>query len=135
MAWLERSSADDADAIGWLRSRVAGAPTILETVGPDFDPAGAARVSTFTGLPTVLGWAGHETQWGHDTGSRGNDVIELYGTTSIARARKLLDRYRVGYVFVGSLERAEYPEESLRKFARLGRIVFRRGGTTVYRVG
>ena len=29
---------------------------------------GHARISTFTGLPTVLGWPGHELQWGHDVG-------------------------------------------------------------------
>jgi YYY domain-containing protein len=135
MRWLERSHRDDARAIEWLRTRVPGAPTIVESVGPDFDPNGTSRVSTFTGLPTVLGWAGHELQWGHTPGSRGADVNRLYETRDPSVARSVLRRYGVRYVFVGSLERAVYPRAGLRKFSRIGTPVFRSGATVVYRVG
>ena len=33
-----------------------------------------ARISTFTGRATVLGWPGHELQWDHEPGSREADV-------------------------------------------------------------
>ena len=132
MAWLDRTAPADAAAIRWLRRRQPRSATVLEAVGPDFDPAGTARVSTFTGLPTVLGWAGHEIQWGHSPGRRGRDVEQIYATRSVAAARKLLDRYGVRYVFFGSLERRRYPAAGLRKFARLGKRVFSRGGTTLY---
>jgi hypothetical protein len=65
MAWLEHAAPADGAAIRWLRRHQARPATVLEAVGPDFDPAGSARFSTFTGLPTVLGWGGHEVQWGH----------------------------------------------------------------------
>ena len=135
MRWLERRSPGDAEAIRWLRDEVDGAPTIVEAVGPDYSPAGHARVATFTGLPTVVGWGGHEVQWGHDPGRRPADVDSLFRTSDTTRARRLLARYGVQYVFVGSLERAAYPRASLAKFARLGRPVFSSGGTTVYAVG
>jgi uncharacterized membrane protein len=135
MRWLARSRPDDARAIDWLQHNVHEAPTIVEAVGPDFDPNGTSRVSTFTGLPTVLGWAGHELQWGHHPGSRGADVNRLYGTDDVRVARSLLRRYGVRYVFVGSLERERYPRAGLRKFARIGVPVFRSGSTVVYRVG
>ena len=32
---------------------------------PDYDPAGRGPVWTYTGLPTILAWPGHEIQWGH----------------------------------------------------------------------
>ena len=134
MRWLERAAPDDAAAIAWLRGSVDGTPTIAETVGQDFDPEGRARVSTFTGLPAVLGWSGHEVQWGHDPGSRFADVQELYRTTDGRRARELIDRYGVDYVFVGRLERLDYPADGLAKFARLGREAFRSGETAVYEV-
>lgn len=95
----------------------------------------ATRVSTFTGLPTVLGWAGHELQWGHDPGRRANDVTTLYETRDLDLARKLLERYSVRYVFVGSLERRQYPAAGLLKFSQLGRVAFRSGSTVVYAVG
>jgi YYY domain-containing protein len=135
LRWLTQRDRGDVEAIRWLRSHVDGAPTILEAVGPDFSPQGHARVSTFTGLPTVLGWAGHELQWGHQPGRRGDDVQTIYRTRDLDRARALLERYGVRYVFVGGLERDAYGPDALQKFARLGTPVYSAGGTTIYRVG
>jgi YYY domain-containing protein len=130
--WLERGAPDDAAAIAWLREHTTGSPVLIEAVGPDFSPEGHGRVSTFTGLPTVLGWAGHELQWGHDPGRRADDVTTLYQTRDLGLARELLERYGVRYVFVGSLERRQYAAAGLEKFGQLGRIVFRSGPTVVY---
>jgi YYY domain-containing protein len=134
MAWLERTAPTDAAAIRWLRRQQPRSVTVLEALGPDFDPAGTARVSTFTGLPTVLGWAGHEIQWGHRPGTRAADVDRIFRTPRASVAKKLLADYGVRYVFVGSLERQRYPEVGLRKFARLGKPVFTSGRTVVYRL-
>jgi YYY domain-containing protein len=134
MLWLERSAPDDAAAIEWMRSSVPGSSTILEQVGKDFDPEGRGRVSTYTGLPTVMAWPGHEVQWGHDPGSRAADVQQIYSTTDMTTARQLLDEYGVRYVFVGSLERKDYKAAALAKFARLGTPAFRAGDTVVYRL-
>jgi uncharacterized membrane protein len=132
MAWLRKSAPHDAAAIDWLRRSVDGTPTVLETVGPDFDPTGRARVSTFTGLPAVMGWAGHEVQWGHDPGTRLADVQAIYRSRDLEETALLLRRYGVRYVFVGALERRDYPAASLRKFTRIGKPVFRSGPTVVY---
>ena len=134
IAWLEKDAPGDAAAIKWMRSNVRGAPTVLETTGPDFDPDGRGRVSTFTGLPTVLAWGGHQVQWGHDPGSRGEDVQTIYSTPDMAEAERLLDRYDVRYVFVGSLEKEDYPEAALAKFSKLGSVAFAEDGTVVYRI-
>jgi YYY domain-containing protein len=134
MAWLQRAAPGDASAINWLRLHASPSATVLETVGPDFDPSGAARVSTFTGLPTVMGWVGHEIQWGHDPGRRPANVTTIYETSDLDRARALLRRYDVRYVFVGSLERRRYPPHALAKFERLGKKVFSSRGTSVYRL-
>lgn len=132
--WLAETQPGDAAAIRWLRSNVRGAPTILEAFGPDFSPDGHARISTFTGLPAVIGWAGHEIQWGHEPRSRPDDVARLYSTSDLERARRLLARYDVRYVVVGSLERAQYPPEGLAKFDRLGERVHESRGTIVYEI-
>ncbi|MDQ3875330.1 MAG: DUF2298 domain-containing protein [Actinomycetota bacterium] len=130
--WLAETNPDDAAAIRWLRRNVSGTPTILEAFGDDFSFEGHGRVSTYTGLPTVIGWAGHEAQWGHDAGSRPQDVETIYTTRDARTATSLLRRYGVRYVFVGSLERADYPAAGLAKFRRIGRPVFTSGATTVY---
>jgi YYY domain-containing protein len=134
MRWLERKSPGDAAAIDWLRGSVKGSPTVLETYGRDFDPDGRGRVSTFTGLPSVIEWTGHELQWGHDPTTRAGDAKRIYRTLDRRVALRLLRRYRVRYVFVGSLERLDYSAAELRKFSRLGAVAFRSRGTLVYRV-
>ena len=132
MRWLERTAPDDAAAIDWLRTAVDEPVTILEQVGPDFDPGGRGRVSTYTGLPTVIAWPGHEVQWGHDPGPRAEHVQTIYRTVDVEVARRLLAEYGVRFVFVGSLERQDYPAASLAKFERLGTPAFRSGRTVVY---
>jgi uncharacterized membrane protein len=82
----------------------------------------------------VLGWAGHELQWSHSPGTRYQDVLLIYNTLDVMEAHRLLDRYAVRYVVVGSLERKDYPVEALAKFVRLGSVVYDDGGTTVYEV-
>jgi YYY domain-containing protein len=132
--WLRRSAPDDSAALEWLEHNVRGAPVILESVGDDYNATGYGRVSTFTGLPTVLGWQGHELQWGHHPSSRGSDVNEIFATENAQRARLLLARYGVRYVFIGSLEHARYGPSALAKFDRLGAVVFASGRTRIYAV-
>ena len=129
--WLAQRHPGDPTAIAWLRS-LPGDPTVLETVGADFDFDGRGRISAYTGLPTVIQWPGHEVQWGHDPGPRAGDVQKIYGTTNLRIARSLLQRYRVRYVVVGGLERRDYPRAALAKFERLGRRSFQAAGTVVY---
>ncbi len=56
---------EDFEAIQWLKAQLAAdrsfSGPILETSGPDW--VDYSRVSTFSGLPTLMGWPGHENQW------------------------------------------------------------------------
>ena len=61
-------------------ARSAARPRSSSRSGKDFDPEGRGRVSTYTGLPAVIAWPGHEVQWGHDPGARAADVQQIYGT-------------------------------------------------------
>ena len=71
----------------WLRDHAPRGSVVLEAVGDDYSAFGHARISTFTGLPTVLGWPGHELQWAHDPGTRRADVDRLYRTHRRGRSR------------------------------------------------
>jgi uncharacterized membrane protein len=134
LRWLEPSAPGDAAAIDWLRANTAGTAVVLEAVGEDYSAFGHARISTFTGRATVLGWAGHELQWDHQPGSREADVQTLYTTTDLARARELIGRYGVDYVVFGPIERTTYGDAGLEKWDQLGTKVFDRGGTAIWRL-
>ena len=105
---------------------------MLEAFGDDYSAFGHARISTFTGRATVIGWAGHEVQWQHDVGSRSTDVQTLYTTTDVAAARPLIARYGINYVVVGPIEQTTYGDAGLAKWDQLGRRVYSSGGTTVW---
>ena len=131
MRWL---TPGDVAAIAWLRENSDPDAVVLEAVGDDYSELGHARISTFTGRAAVLGWAGHELQWGHDAGSRREDVARMYRGTDVSEVRDLLRRYGVTHVVAGPLERADHGEEGQATFDELGRRVFEREGTVVWRL-
>ena len=134
LGWLRASSPGDPAAIAWLRANAAGNAVVLEAVGDDYSAFGHARISTFTGRPTVLGWAGHERQWGHQPGARADDVQRLYATADLDEARELVGRYGVDYVVYGPIERTTYGDAGLAKWDELGERVFEREGTAIWRL-
>jgi YYY domain-containing protein len=131
-------SESDFGAVDWLRQHVDGTAVVAEAVGNSYGPA--ARVSAWTGLTTPIGWPGHESQWRCKAGSacrvlegRFDDIVRLYSTTDEKEARAILDKYGVDFVFVGSLEKEDYPEEGLAKFDRMMPVAYQDAGATVYR--
>src|SRR4051794_8513761 len=134
LKWLKSRSPGDPGAIAWLRDHARGDAVVLEAFGDDYSAFGHARISTFTGLATVMGWAGHEVQWQHDPGSRLNDIKTLYTTPSVDAARSLLDKYGVSYVVAGPIEQTTYGDAGLAKWDQLGRRVYSSGGTTVWAI-
>jgi len=134
LKWLKVNNPGDPGAIAWLRAHAAGDAVVLEAFGDDYSAFGHARISTFTGRATVLGWAGHEIQWDHPVGSRIEDIKTLYTTPDAATARPLLARYGIRYVVVGPIEHTTYGDAGDAKWDQLGERVYSSGGTTVWRL-
>ncbi len=137
-AYLAIEAPDDLAAIEWLNRHVQGTPVILEAPGwqgISFQPE-RGRFAAHTGLPTVLGWAGHEHQWRgsyDEMGRREPDLMVLWRSPDLEATQALLDRYGIVYVIVGRTERREFPPDVLAKFERLMDPVFRSGETVIYR--
>lgn len=132
LRWLESRAPGDPEAIAWLRDNTDGDAVVLEAFGDDYSAFGHARVSTFSGRPTVMGWAGHEVQWQHDPGSRGTDIQTLYTTTDVQQARELIGRYGIDYVVAGPIEQTTYGDAGNAKWDELGERVFESEGTTIW---
>jgi YYY domain-containing protein len=132
LRWLRAGSPGDVGAIDWLREHAPGDAVVLEAAGPDYSTFGHGRISTFTGLQTVVGWGGHEVQWQHQPGDRAAQVAAAYRAVDPVGARPVIDRYNVRYVVVGPLERTDYGDAGVAKWDRLGRRVFDRDGTIVW---
>jgi YYY domain-containing protein len=137
-AFIKGFAPADAAAMDWLNKNVSGAPIILEAPGDKYASYKyEGRMSVFTGLPTLLGWGGHQSQWrgNYDEPARREpDIEDLFKSTDLVLTQSLLRKYNVQYVIIGETERQRYPAESLAKFDSLGSAVFKSGNTVVYRV-
>jgi YYY domain-containing protein len=137
-AYLAQSQPDDYAAVNWLNENVKGAPVILEAPGSGGSSyVYEGRIAALTGLPTLLGWAGHEGQWrgNYDVqNSRTPDIETMYNTRDPQTALALLEEYEVSYVYVGPLERSEYDPRGLEKFDRIMDVVYQQGGVTIYKM-
>ena len=155
---IAQNNPDDWAAIQWLDANAeqgipAGSvPVILEA--PSVPPRGGSytydgRISAFSGFPTVLGWAVHESQW------RGNydqqaireaDIASIYTTSDSQTMLDLLHKWNVKFVILGPPELAyiQYicsqsgtgctTSSVLRKLNQVLQPVFNQGQVTIYKV-
>jgi YYY domain-containing protein len=129
---IVRENPDEAAAIEFLRTAPNG--VIVEAVGGSY--TNYARISTYTGLQTVLGWPGHEAQWRGDSapqGSRSDDITKLYTTTRWEDAQSIINQYDIRYIYVGMLEHTSMPVKE-EKFRIHLKTVFQQGSVSIYEV-
>lgn len=107
-------------AIEWLNKNVPGNGVILEAPGESFTQT--SMMSSYTGLPTVVGWVGHELAWGRGWGDsiskRVEDVDAIYSGNG--DVPELLKKYGISYVYVGPAEMKKYGS-TLKNFGEDGR--------------
>lgn len=138
LAYLKVKDPWEYRAIAWLNQHVEGSPVILEAVGDDYLYE-FNRISSNTGLPTVLGWPSHAEQrehWGL-SGERRQAVQTLYSSSNIEPILRLLLKYDVAYIYIGNTERRTYPKAGLEKFEQakdLFKEVYRDGPVQIYKV-
>ena len=135
--WMnqEANFSDDQKAIEWLRNNIEGQPVILEANGESYTDY--ARVSAYTGLPTVIGWPVHEWLWRgsyDEAGKRIPEVATIYESKDLSLTKEILRKYNVEYIFLGALEKEKYKDLNEVKIANLGKIVFQSGNTKIYKV-
>jgi YYY domain-containing protein len=110
---LARRNIGDAAAIEWLLKNTSRGDVVMEASGDPYTEF--ARISSHSGIPTVMGWANHEGLWREKTPS-GAEVMErlgrvkdFYTNADPRRAWETLQKYRVTHVVVGDMERRAYP--------------------------
>jgi len=106
LAYLGGTNPGDAAAVVFLQ-QLKGSPVIVEAQGSDYTYA--ARVSSFTGLPTIIGWTFHQFMWRGDYGpvsERMADVKAIYQEP--IRTVPLMKKYNATLLYVGDTERSTY---------------------------
>jgi YYY domain-containing protein len=131
---LARRNAGDAAAIVWLENNARQGSVVLEATGNPYQEL--ARISSHTGLPTVMGWANHEGLWRSndpEVNVRADLVRGFYSTADEETALEIVRKFNVSYVVLGDLERATHPNaDHIADFLFLEPVV--KGPTRVFKV-
>jgi uncharacterized membrane protein/sugar lactone lactonase YvrE len=156
-AHLLNSAPGDFEAINWLKQTANGNDVVLECCRDEYNnPGHAGRVSSYTGIPTLISWGGHEAQWRggqpqllEEAGKRRGIVTAIYTAQAPANTAQgllqTLQQYSVDYVFVGATERGQgsaaggdlgerVTSQAEALFKEALTEVFRSGTTVIYGV-
>ncbi|MDI6718007.1 MAG: DUF2298 domain-containing protein [Methanomicrobiales archaeon] len=129
LEYLEFTNPGDAEAIAFLRTLPVG-DRIVEAEGGDYTYF--SRISSFSGIPAVIGQPFHEHMWRGDAGrvaERAMDVRAIYERADLAVP--LMRKYNATLLYVGAAERERYqvniPESEFT-------AIYDRGGVAIYRL-
>jgi YYY domain-containing protein len=132
----------DYEAIRWLNANIQGDPIIVEAYKDDYSLY--SRVSAFTGLPTLMGWSGHEVQWrmgwlknsanAASFNQRLADIDTIYTSASNQQVVDIMRHYNAQYLYVGPMEHVKYTTADLTRFARFMQVVYQAKGVTIYKL-
>jgi YYY domain-containing protein len=130
LAYLEYQHPSDAGAIAFLRG-LSGNETIVEA--EDGDYTYYSRVSSFTGIPAIIGQPFHEFMWHGDASgwynTRINDIAAIYEQPD--ETVPLMEKYNATLLYVGEPERERYPVD----IGTAGlHLVYSANGTDIYRL-
>ncbi len=136
ISYIAYNYPQEYEALMWIQQHVDRNAVILEATGKPYSFFG--RVAATTGRTTVLGWGNHEALWRDPTWQavteRTEDIRQMYETTNKSDIMPLLLKYRVNYVYVGTLERETYLNAGLDAFAAHFSIVYQNPLITIYEV-
>ncbi|WP_332448496.1 DUF2298 domain-containing protein [Methanoculleus sp.] len=127
LAYLEATRPGEAAAIDYLRA-LGGDHRIVEAENGDYGYY--SRISSFTGIPTILGQISHELTWrgnGAWYAERPADIRAIYKDPDKTLA--LMQKYNATFLYVGAPERERYdvrlPDRGLM-------LIYDRDGVRIY---
>jgi YYY domain-containing protein len=135
LSFLERHDPDELNVITDITSIATKDDVLVEAVGGSYTDFG--RISEGSGVPTIIGWVFHETQWhGSDDlfADREDDVRDIYTTDDSDELQRLIAKYDLTMVVVGPRETSTYGNIKLGMFDTLGDRVIEHGKYTVFSI-
>jgi len=112
-AYLKNSVPGDLALIDWINENIKGQPVLLEAVGDSYTTG--SLISSYTGLPTIVGWSSHELGWRgfwDPIAFRMGDVEKMYKSLSVEEVKSLISKYDVKYAVITDKETQQYGENA-----------------------
>lgn len=137
-AYLRATSPAEYGAYRWLDAAARGDDVVVEAPGEEYRPD-TSRLSGWTGVPTILGWPGHEAQWRGDTSwlaPRQADLDTIYTSADRDAVARALRAYGATYLYVGPFEQERYGVDAgrLAWYATWLETAYAEGEVRLYRV-
>ena len=128
---------EDWAAVQWLNANISKDEVVLEgTRGAYWIEGRSSRIAMLTGIPTVMGWVNHESQWRgpdfRDVSNREEDITSIYVSRDWETTEALLDKYKINYVIISPAEWEWYGSINLAKFENNMTRVFEYGEMFIY---
>lgn len=132
LAWMDPG---DRAIVRFLRTQPRGM-TIAEAVGGAYTEY--ARISSASGVPSILGWANHELVWrGHEvsgeTDARRQLVERIFKSDDPESVMAAVQEAEVDFVVIGALERRDFDSTHLDAIRAAGEVVLSEEGGEVVR--
>lgn len=124
--WLKEKSPSKFSVIQFLKENKDGR-NMVEAVGDSYTELNV--VSAYSGVPSIQGWRVHEWLWrgGYDSvASREQLVKELYEGAEVEAVIKIVEDFKIGWIFVGPDEEEKYIINH-PKLKSLGKVVWEFG--------
>jgi len=137
VAFLRQSSPSEYRAYEWVQA-LGGQGVLVEAPGESY-VASTSRMSAWSGMPTIVGWAGHEVQWRGDSREverRRADVDLIYTLPDRYQVLALLRQYGATHLYIGPYEREHYQIDAgkIAWFASFLTTKYAEGGVHLFAV-
>ena len=135
LEYLSESSPNEKQVVDYISRHKLKGEKLVESYGDSYTDNG--RISSSTGVPTVLGWVFHEIQWrGSDVlvEERKEDVDKIYRTKNVYELIGLLNEYEISIIVLGPREKKRYPEFDTKTFDMIGTRIFENSEYILFRV-
>ncbi|VVB88906.1 Uncharacterised protein [uncultured archaeon] len=134
--YIKKEHPQEYPAILWFRN-ISGQPVVLQAPGELYK--WNTYITAFSGVPTVMGWAGHELNIRYpareEIDARWSDANRMYTSLDLREVDALLRKYNVSYIYFGEAETKRYGSPMLfEKHPERFEKVFEYGDVVVYGV-
>jgi YYY domain-containing protein len=133
LSWMDTG---DRELVRHLRTQPRGV-SLVEAVGGAYTEY--ARISSASGVPSVLGWANHELVWrgheavGNETNRRRQLIETIYRSADPAAVADAVAETGADFVVIGALETRDFNPDQLDAIRRAGKVEFEADGGELVR--
>jgi len=118
LTFLQQDAPSTFDLITYMQENIKGLPIMLEAPGRSFKGE-FSRVSSYTGIPSILGWEGHVNIRGLpylEGETRRKKINAIYRSLDPIWAYQALSELGVQFLVISQIETGIYSATQLQKF-------------------